>query len=182
MNTAQSLAQAVLSFFKRQHRGGRLGRAADFAKVLEPALLNSYLAALKAGRLRKDQLPEVVDAAVEAAKRHAMDLAKQLNEGTESLSYDRSLAEVFGPDRAALIGVNEDREARQAAVAMIADVKSEMLEWVTDKNPCEKICRKLAGKRRRPGKAFAIIKGVPIYHPQAHPGCKCKVIRVKAKG
>ena len=177
--SAQALAHAVGSWFRRQRSQGRLGRASEFAKAIEPALLDCYLGGLRANKLRKADLASIVDDAVAMARNHARDLAKILNEGTESLSYSRTAAEVFGPDRAALIGVQEDDVARQRVVALVAKAKGEMLEWVNDGKPCP-VCKKLQGKRRRPGKMFMVYNGEPIYHAPLHVSCRCKTKRVQA--
>lgn len=168
MKTAQALAQAVLAQFRRQRRSGRLGRSAEFARVLQEPLLGCYLAGLKAAKAPK----ETVEDAVDLVRRHAADLAKQLNESSESMSFSRDLSEVFGPDRAALVGVHEDDVARQAAVALAAKARGQVLVWRNGRKPCD-FCKRQNGKRRRPGKAFAMLNGKPVYHAPAHPSCNC---------
>lgn len=176
MSTASDLAQAVLSWFHRQKRGGRLGPASAFARHVEPQVLACWLAGL-----RKEKAPkELAEDAVAEARRQALDLARTVNEGSESLSYNRSAVEVFGPERAALIGQDQDDRARQGARSLVAEAMGEVLEWRNGKRPCP-TCKKLHLKRRKPGKMFAVVNGEPVYNPPLHPSCDCTCIRVKAR-
>ncbi len=172
--TARQVANAVASWFRRQRQAnGRTGPSSLFAAALIEPLANCYLAGLKAAKASD------VEVAVAQAKMQAKELAMQLNESTRNmLANDRPLGEVFGSDRAALIGLDADNVARQRCVGLGAKERGSMLEWVTDGKPCPS-CRKLAGKKRRPGKAFGMLKdGTPILQAPAHPSCRCKCVEV----
>lgn len=150
------------------------GSTAQFADELEARLLTVYKEALNA------EDGPITDAEP-LARQHAAELARQLQDATANmLSEGKALGEVFGSDRAALVGLQEDNKARQIALGVAATAaKDEMLEWQTDANPCERICRKLNGKKRWPGKMFAVVDGKPVYHAPAHVSCKCRTVRIK---
>ena len=170
--TAERLARTVSSWLRRQRQmitqtGNRraYGSTAEFAGEVEEAMLAAY-----------PKGEEVL------AEQHARELARQLQDATMNmLREDRPLGEVFGPDRAALIGVQESNVIRGRIEGLrAAKAGDEMLEWQTDSKPC-KICIKLRGKRRWPGKMFAVVNGEPIYAAPLHVSCKCRTVRVKVR-
>ena len=182
MRTAEAIARATSSWFRRQRQlitqtGTRraYGATATFATELTEALVNSYLAGLKAAKAPADRAEE----ALAQAKSHAQELARQLQDATANmLAADRPLGEVFGSDRAAAIGVQEDNVARQRCLGIAAKVRGNGLRWETDGKPC-KHCKPLAGKVVRPGEAFAIdANGQPVYHAPFHKFCRCKCVEV----
>jgi hypothetical protein len=150
------------------------GATAAFATELTDALVNSYLAGLKSAKAPADR----ADEALAQAKAHAQELAAQLNEATGNmLANDRPLGEVFGPDRAAAVGVQEDNVARQRCLGIAAKAKGNGLRWDVDSKPCKE-CKNLARKIVRPGEAFGIVNGQVVYHAPSHPFCKCSTVEV----
>ena len=150
------------------------GNTAAFATELTDALANSYLAGLKVAKAPADRAEE----AIAQAKAHAQDLARQLQDATANmLANDRPLGEIFGTDRAALIAVHEDNVARQRCLGIAAKERGNGLRWDVDGKPCAE-CKKLAGKVVKPGQAFTIFNGEPIYHAPMHPFCNCKTTEV----
>lgn len=146
------------------------GATAAFAAELTEALVNSYLAGLKAAKAPADRAEE----ALAQARSHAQELAAQLNEATGNmLANDRTLQEVFGPDRAAAVGVQEDNVARQRCLGIAAKARGQKIRWVLSSKPCKE-CRKFAKKTVEPGQAFGLINGVPVFHAPAHVHCACR--------
>ena len=181
MRTAQQVARVCSSWFRKQREmvkqtGNRraYGATAAFATELTDALANSYLAGLKVAKAPADRSEE----ALAQAKAHAQDLARQLQDATANmLANDRTLGEIFGPDRAALIGVQEDNVARQRCLGIAAKARGSGLRWDVDSKPCKE-CKKLRGKVVSPGEAFGIVNGQPVYHAPSHPFCRCSTVEV----
>ena len=183
MRSSERVARTVSSWLRRQRQMIRqtgvrraYGSTAQFATELTEALVESYLAGLKVTKAPADRAEE----ALAQARSHAHDLARQLQDATANmLAADRTLGEIFGPDRAAVIGVQEDNVARQRCLGIAAGARGNGLRWDTDGKPCPKICKPLAGKIVRPGQPFGLDQnGQPIYHAPAHLFCKCRCTEV----
>lgn len=56
-----------------------------------------------------------------------------------------------------------------------------LVEWVTEQDPCEKICRPMAGVRRLINEPFTLPNGAVLMHPPAHVACRCQC-RLLAEG
>ena len=182
MNTAHALAKVVASFFRKQRQAhsqtGRsrfLSTTGMFAAELEPVLSQCYLAGLKVLRAPN----ATVDVAVAAAKIHAQELARQLNESTGNmLAEDKPLGDVFGTDRAANIGMQEDKVALERCKGLVAKHRGKRLKWVVDGKPC-KMCKRLGGRIRKPGQSFGNdLQGNPILQAPSHVNCKCRLVLV----
>lgn len=48
-----------------------------------------------------------------------------------------------------------------------------LVEWVTEQEPCEKICRPMSGVRRLINEPFTLPNGVVVMHPPGHVNCRC---------
>ena len=118
--------------------------------------------------------------AIATAKQQAQELAVQLNDATTNmLENGREYRDVFSSDRAALIGVDQWDKAQSMCQVRAAQVKRVKLKWVVGAKPC-KVCKKLDGKTRNPGKSFGIVNGVPVLAPPIHPHCYCTLEEVSA--
>lgn len=171
---ASRVANAVHSLFKQQRVLAHEGRERflAFNGKLAAAIIDSlgpvYIAAMKRSKVKD------ADWAVQAIEIQAREAAMQINEATNNLlDSDRTFNEVFGPDRAALIGLDQYDKAVAACEARGAKERGNRIEWFCAAKPC-KFCAKLRGKVRTPGKAFAIWNGVPIYTAPCHPHCSCE--------
>ena len=175
----------------RQQRGGGGDRFGNWhgrmAEALIKPLTDAYLhwvgkllparSAIESFASGEDQMSW----ALETAKAQAAELAVQLNDATTNmLENGRTYKEVFSSDRAAIIGVDQAARAEMACQVRAAQVKKVKLKWVTmGPKPCG-ACKKLNGKIRNPGKAFAIVNGEPVFHPRLHPHCFCELEEVSA--
>ena len=163
---ATAIANVVARIFRQQKQSGR-ERFGDWNSRLATVLLQSLAPSYVAGMKRAKATD--IDWAANAAKIQAQEAAAQINEATTNmLDASRDIREVFSSDRAALIGLDQYDKAIAACEAHGAKERGTRLEWVVDSSPCSRICRKLAGKIRRPGKVFVIVDGVPIFGPPAH--------------
>ncbi len=168
---SEAIARAVHRIFRMQSQSGAermgnwMGRMRD--ALLKP-LLAGYVAALKRMGARDDDWAEAT------ALAQAAEAAVQLNDATtDMLERGRDYREVFSAERAALIGVDQWDKAYGACQVRAAQTKKQKLRWVTKGPKVCSVCKKLSGKMQTPGKAFAILKGEPIYHPPVHPSCYC---------
>lgn len=168
---SEAIARAVLRVFRQQsHSGGErfgnwTGRMAD--ALIKP-LLEAYQSYLRRMGAKDDDWAEAV------SQMQAREAAIQVNQGTtDMLERGREYREVFSSDRAALIGVDQNDKAHGACQVRAAEGKGEVLVWECGAKPC-KTCVKLNGRVRKPGKAFAIVHGEPVFHAPLHPNCNCK--------
>ena len=175
---AESIARAALRIFRQQKEGGgeKFSRwYGVMAEALVKPLTDAYLhwvgkllpqrSAIESFASGADHM----DWALATAQAQAQEAAVQINDATTNMLENlRSYKEVFSSDRAALIGVDQAHKAETACQVRAAQVKKVKLEWTVGANPCPKICKKLAGKQRNPGKSFAIVNGERILHPPAH--------------
>ena len=174
---SEAIARSVLRVFRQQQQAGaeRMGNwMGRMREALHGPLLAGCKAALRRFGSTDDEWAETM------ALQQASEAAVQLNDATtDMLERGRDYKEVFSADRAALIGVNQWDQVYGACQVRAAQSKGLRLVWECDSKPC-KVCVKLNGKVRKPGKAFAIIGGVPIYAPPTHVSCKCRIREVKA--
>jgi hypothetical protein len=170
---SEAIARSVLRVFRQQQQSGgeRFGNwTGRMREALAKPLLEGYVAALKRFGVRDD------DWAATVSLQQAAEAAVQLNDATtDMLERGRDYREVFSSDRAALVGVDQWDKAYGACQVRAAQTKKQKLRWVAKGPNICKACKKLAGKVRNPGKAFAIVEGVPIFHPPLHIHCYCEL-------
>ena len=185
------LARAVHQIFTQQKQSGgeRFGRwTSKLAEAMTGPLFDIYTAGM-----RKYGKPESNRSAIESfasgdenmswmvamAKEQALEAARQINEASANmLESGRDYREVFSTDRAALIALDQEHKAQMNCQVYGAKQRKVKLQWVTDSKPCPKICLKLKGKTRNPGKMFAMVNGEPLFSPPAHIHCRCSLVEV----
>lgn len=184
------LARAIYHVFTQQKQGGgeKFGRwHGKLADAMAMTLFDVYTAGM-----RKHGKPDSPRGAIESfasgeednswmaamAKEQAAEAARQINEASANmLDSGRDYREVFSTDRAALIALDQEHKALMNCQVYGAKQRKQKLRWQNDSKPCS-VCKKINGKVRNPGKAFAIVNGAPVFTPPVHPNCKCRLVEV----
>lgn len=181
---AKRVARAVNRVFRvmrMQHAGGK-ERFGDWihrlAKELLEPLSACVLGGLRLGLARggdRSLLLQLGQDGAAAAEIRALESARSILETTNQwIDEGRDEAQVFGPQRAATIGLTEAKWAEGLGVQLAAKAAKKRLRWVSDGSPCP-ACKRLAGKVVRAGAMFTSVDGVAVYHPPLHPSCYCRV-------
>lgn len=96
---------------------------------------------------------------------------------TQWLQEGRDESSVFGESRAAQIALTETAWAINTAKMVACRQKGRKVRWRLNGKGC-KVCKRLNGRVRIPGKVFVVHDGVAIYNPPIHPHCKCSLSQV----
>jgi hypothetical protein len=176
--TGREIARQVKRVFDMQIEQAIAGKKrfhdwdSRLAEAIQGPLAKVFLRGLKESKGGKDLAADAASQALEASMR----IAREVNGTTnEWLADGRDPESVFSAERAVAIGLTEASAAYHAAQMMAIGSQGGRVRWVVDVKPCEKICRKLRDKVRKPGKMFGKVDGVAIYQPPAHVNCRCSL-------
>ena len=176
------LSAAVLRVFDQQlaqhDRSGKQDFATGnwhgkLARALLPELNRLYLASAKRTMTGEEDEERLAATIAAAAKADSIVLAEQLNQTTTTwLEEGRDPEQVFGADRAAMIGVTQASDAFNATkVAVGREVGHKRKRWRCTDDSCCKDCRSLNGKSVKIEQMFRSKSGVSVPGPPLHPHC-----------
>jgi hypothetical protein len=124
-------------------------------------------------------LGKLKDLAVRAASSIVDTVGRRVAKATSPAD----VADVFSTERADAIADDEAYRASQAGRLGRAEQQDLLLKWKAQPGCC-KLCLKLDGTTVRPGESFIVLDGggpyAEIFHPPAHPHCRCRVDQVAA--
>lgn len=112
------------------------------------------------------------------ARQRALETAKSICDTTTTwLQEGRDESSIFGEARAAQIAVTETSWAVNTAKMVACKQKGRKVRWRLNGKGC-KVCKRLHGRVRIPGKVFVVHDGKAVYGPPIHPHCKCSLSQV----
>lgn len=165
-------------FAQQEASGSRSFRRWD--RDLQAALFPPILSLLRrAAAKHLDEATDLRDLAAElvaAAQVYAQATAGEVNDTTGRwVEEGRQDESIFGPSRAATVGITAGNWATQEGKAIAgAFAGKTRLRWRCGPKPCPG-CVKMRGKTVKIGQQFTLPDGTKVDHPPAHPNCTCDV-------